>query len=70
VRLSQNLLHQEDVTQYSKLLEEKVRGYQSRYPAHLKDEYSGGYATLGSCLVEFQSILEEQPKLSRGSGLH
>ena len=53
--------HQDDMAQYSKLLEEKVRDYQSRYPAHLRGEYSGGYATLGSCLVEFQSILEEQP---------
>lgn len=61
MRLSQNLLHQEDMAQYSKLIEEKVRDYQSRYPTHLKGEYSGGYATLGSCLVEFQSILEEQP---------
>ena len=50
-----------DMAHYSKLLEEKVEDYQTRYPTHLKGEYSGGYATMGSCLIDFLGILENFP---------
>ncbi|AUC89445.1 hypothetical protein CW735_15650 [Alteromonas sp. MB-3u-76] len=50
-----------DMAHYSKLLEEKVKDYKSSYPTHLKGEYSGGYATMGSCLIDFLGILENLP---------